>query len=59
LSGRLDSVLEDLRLRVSITDMKLNFKKLNDMLFIKFTQVEDVKAGLRDVIAFQKDFYPM
>jgi len=59
LCGRLESVNDNLRLRVSINDMKLNFKSLNDMLFVKFKQVEDVKSGLRDVISFQRDFYPL
>ena len=59
LSGRLGTVIDACALRVSITDMTLNFKTLNDMLFVKFQQVEEVKSGLRDVIAFQMDFYPM
>jgi hypothetical protein len=29
------------------------------MLAIKFKQLEDVKTGLRDMIAYQKYFYPV
>ena len=29
------------------------------MLYIKFTQVEDVKQALRDVLTYQKHFYPL
>ena len=35
LSGRLGTVIDACALRVSITDMTLNFKTLNDMLFVK------------------------
>ena len=37
---------------VSTNDMKLNFKALSDLLFVKFTQLEDMKTGLRDVLVF-------
>jgi len=36
MEGRLDNVLEQCEQKVSINDMKLNFKTLNDMLFVKF-----------------------
>jgi hypothetical protein len=39
--------------------MKLNFQILQDMLFIKFKQVEDCKFAVRDMLAYQKYFYPM
>ena len=29
------------------------------MVFVKFKQVEDVKSGLRDLITYQKYFYPL
>ncbi len=29
------------------------------MLFIKFKRMEDVRAGLRDVLTYQKYFYPL
>ena len=39
--------------------MKKNFTKLNDMLFIKFKQVEDNKQAVRDILNYQKYFYPL
>ena len=39
--------------------MKKNFDKLNDMLFIKFEQVEDNKQAVRDMLTYQKYFYPL
>ena len=39
--------------------MKANFGKLNDMLYIKFTQLEDMKAAQRDMLNYQKNFYPL
>lgn len=40
-------------------DIKKNFDKYNEMLTIKFRQVEDVRTSLRDVITYQKYFYPL
>lgn len=39
--------------------MTKNFNKLNDILFIKFKQVEDNKHAVRDMLNYQKYFYPM
>jgi hypothetical protein len=39
--------------------MKINFKTLNDMLFVKFGQLEDTKQGMRDTLTFIKYFYPL
>ena len=39
--------------------MKKNFDKMNDMLYIKFTQVEDNKQAVRDMLNYQKYFYPL
>lgn len=58
-NGRFDTMLYQLTRRVTNDDIKKNFKKMNDMLFVKFKQVEDVKTGLRDMIAYQKYFYPL
>lgn len=43
MKSEMDSMKFELNKRVSNTDLKLNFKALNDMLFIKFTQLEDIK----------------
>lgn len=32
--------------------MKQNFKQLNDLLFIKFKQVEDTKEAVRNLISY-------
>jgi len=50
---------ESMSKRVSIEDMKLNFKTLNEMLLVKFRQMEDVKNSVRDVLTYQKHFYPL
>lgn len=42
-NGRIDTILFQLDRRVTVDDMKKNFNKMNDMLFIKFSQVEDTK----------------
>lgn len=39
--------------------MKSNFHTLNDMLFVKFRQLEDTKQGMRDMLTFVKYFYPL
>ena len=43
--------------RVSINDMKQNFDILNDILQVKFRQVEDTKEAVRSVIAYQKYYH--
>jgi len=55
----MDNVLEQVEQKVSINDMLLNFKTLNDMLFVKFRQLEDTKQGMRDVLTYVKYFYPL
>ena len=44
-NGRIDDQNFQLERRITIEDMKANFDKLNDMLFVKFTQLEDMKAA--------------
>lgn len=39
--------------------MHANFKELADLLIVKFIQIEDVKEGLRDMLVYQKYFYPL
>lgn len=45
--------------KVSIKEMHLNFKELSDLLLVKFKQIEDCKEGLRDMLVYQKYFYPL
>ena len=58
-NGRLDAQDFQLKRRITVEDMKANFDKLNDLLYIKFTQLEDMKAAQRDMLNYQKNFYPM
>jgi hypothetical protein len=39
--------------------MKLNFKRMNNLLWVKFRQLEDTKTSIRDVLTYQKYFYPI
>jgi hypothetical protein len=59
LEGRIDALMFQLNRRPTSDDMTKNFKRLNDVLLVKFKQLEDIKTGLRDVIAYQKYFYPV
>jgi hypothetical protein len=43
MEENLENIKQTLNNRVSTYDMKVNFKKLNDMLFTKFRQSEDTK----------------
>lgn len=58
-NGRLDTVFFQLTRRVTVDDMKKNFDKINEMLFLKFKQVEDNKQAVRDMLTYQKYFYPL
>ena len=59
LKSEMDSIRYELSKRISNTDMELNMKALKDLLLLKFEQIEDMKEGLRDVMVFQKYFYPL
>lgn len=43
--------------RVRTDDLKQNFKQLNDILAIKFKQVEDTKEATRNLITYTKFFH--
>ena len=43
--------------RVRIDDMRQNFGQLNDVLAVKFRQVEDTKQAVRSLIAYQKYYH--
>lgn len=58
-NGRVETIFYQLTRRVTNDDMMKNMKKLNDMLFIKFKQLEDTKSAVRDVLTYQKHFYPL
>ena len=40
-----------------IDDMRQNFGQLNDVLAVKFRQVEDTKQAVRSLIAYQKYYH--
>jgi len=52
LKGDVDAVRFELSRRLTVEDMKVNFKALSDMLFVKFSQLEDLKQGLRDMLVY-------
>jgi hypothetical protein len=55
----MDKIKFDLSRKISIVDISANFKTLNDMMCIKFGQLEDIKQTVRDMLVFQKYFYPL
>ena len=59
VDGRVEALEFDCSRRVRIDDMKQNFRQLNDILVIKFKQLEDTKEATRNLITFQKFFHPM
>ena len=59
VDGRVEALEFDCSRRVRIDDMKQNFRQLNDILVIKFKQLEDTKEATRNLITFQKFFHPI
>lgn len=57
--SQIEQLKYTLLLKVGITDMHANFKELSDLLVVKFKQIEDVKEGLRDMLVYQKYFFPL
>jgi len=47
----------DLQSRSYIDDMSQNFKRLNDILIVKFKQLEDTKQACRNLITYQKYYH--
>lgn len=59
LDGKVEQLNFELSTKLRIDDMKQNFKQLNDILFIKFQQIEDTKEAVRNLISYQKFFHPI
>ena len=59
VEGRLSQVTLDLQRRCYIDDMAQNFKRLNDILVVKFKQLEDTKQACRNLITYQKYYHPV
>ena len=52
MDGKIEQISYDCSRKVLIDDMKQNFKQLNDILVIKFKQVEDTKEACRNLITY-------
>ena len=59
IEGQIEVINYELGKRVTIDDLEKNFAKLNDILLIKFNQVEDNKQTVKDMLNYQKYFYPL
>lgn len=59
MRGQIDRLEHDIGKLVTAHDMKQNFRALSDLLFVKFSQLEDMKTAQRDMLVFQKYFYPL
>ena len=53
----MEQIQFDCSRKVRIDDMKQNFKQLNDILVVKFRQLEDTKEATRNLITYQKFFH--
>ena len=51
-NGRIETIFYQLTKRVTNDDIKKNFDKFNEMLAIKFKQVEDVRTAVRDMLTY-------
>lgn len=52
LDGKIDQMYFELSQKVRVDDMRQNFKQFNDLLFIKFKQLEDTKEAVRNLISY-------
>jgi len=52
MDGKLEKLDFDISLKLRTEDMKQNFKQLNDILVIKFKQLEDTKEAVRNLISY-------
>ena len=59
VEGKLNEVTLDLQRRCYVDDMAQNFKRLNDILVVKFKQLEDTKQACRNLITYQKYYHPI
>ena len=63
LKVRMDGIVDEMRFdldrRVKIEDMRQNFDRLNDILVVKFKQLEDTKQATRNLITYQKYYQPI
>lgn len=59
LDGQVEQMKFDISTKLRTNDMEQNFKQLNDILVIKFKQLEDTKEAVRNLISYQKFFHPI
>lgn len=59
MKAKFDDLDFNLAERVKTTDLRQNFEQLNDILEVKFRQVEDTKEACRNLIAYQKYYHPI
>ncbi len=59
LKGDYERAMFALEQKLDVRAMQYNMNTLSSLLQIKFKQVEDVKDGLRDMLVYQKYFYPL
>lgn len=59
LDARMGSLEHLLERRVTAEDLQQNFATLKDLLMIKFSQVDDVKDAIRDLLVYNKYFVPI
>ena len=59
VQNKLDEFNLDLQRRVYVDDMAQNFKRLNEILEVKFKQLEDTKQATRNLITYQKFYHPI
>ena len=52
VDGKFEQIAFEATRKVRIDDMKQNFKQLNDILVIKFKQLEDTKEATRNLITY-------
>jgi hypothetical protein len=57
--GKIDQINFELSRKIKIDDMKQNSKQLNDILGVKFKQLEDTKDAMRSLIVFNKYYQPI
>ena len=50
--SKLDQVFFDIDRRAKVHDVKQNFEKLNEILIVKFKQIEDTKQAMRNLVTY-------
>lgn len=59
LKGDYEKAMFALEQKLDVRAMRDNMNTLSTLLSLKFKQVEDVKNGLRNMLVYQKYFYPL